>query len=409
MDLFKDKRESKILKWLARLLWFGLALGIISTFITFLVIARGDLPTFQELENPKYDLASLVYDSNGEVFGKYYIENREQINYEELSPNVLKALISTEDERFFDHAGIDMLALFRVAFKTLLFQQESSGGGSTISQQLAKLLYKRPSLRGKSFIGRTMALIAIKFKEWITSVKLEKSYTKEEIIAMYLNKFEFINGAHGIQAASQIYFDKEQKYLQEDEASLLVGMLKNPSQYNPNRFPKRAKERRNVVLSKLRDNKHLSSEVYDSLKEIDIDMSSFRKFDHSEGPAPYFRAELTKWLQKMLDEEQHRKPDGSKYNIYTDGLKIHTTINLKYQRHAEAAVKSHMKWNQKRYWSRWGNKDPIDFEADSLQLANRKASIVYTGNEKIKLYCRELMIIRQCKLNENNTKVCYHL
>ncbi len=378
MELTEEKKERKIYKWIAYFLWLCFFGGLLFSVITFFIIARGDLPSFEDLENPKYDLASLVYDAKGETFGKYFIENREQITYEELSPNVLKALINTEDERYFDHAGIDAMAIFRVIFKTILFQQESSGGGSTISQQLAKLLYKRESLRGKSAIAKVTGLAAVKFKEWITAVKLERSYTKEEILIMYLNKFEFINGAHGIQAASQVYFGKDQKYLRTEEASTLVGMLKNPAQYNPNRFPDRTKQRRNVVLKKLQDEDHLTESEYDSLSKQDIDMSEFKKMKFSDGVAPYFRAELTKWLRKLLAEEQYAKPDGSKYNIYTDGLKIHTTIDLKYQKHAEAAVKNHMKWNQERYWSRWGNSDPIKYEADSLQLAQRKQSIQRT-------------------------------
>jgi len=201
MDQTEEKKERKLFKWIAYFLWFSFFAGIIFSAITFTVIARGDLPTFEDLENPKYDLASLVYDT-------------------------------------------DAFALFRVMFKTLLFQQESSGGGSTISQQLAKLLYKRASLRGRSTLGRALGLATVKFKEWITAVKLERSYTKEEILIMYLNKFEFINGAHGIQAAAQVYFGKDQKYLRIEEASMLVGMLVNPARNNPNRFPERTKERR---------------------------------------------------------------------------------------------------------------------------------------------------------------------
>ena len=378
MELTEEKKERKIFKWIAYFLWLCLFGGIVISAITFTSIANGDLPSFEDLENPKYDLASLIYDTKGEIFGKYFIENREQTSYDELSPNVLKALITTEDERYFDHAGIDALALFRVVFKTLLFQQESSGGGSTISQQLAKLLYKRESLRGKSAIGKIFGLATVKFKEWITAVKLERSYTKEEILMMYLNKFEFINGAHGIQAAAQVYFGKDQKYLREEEASLLVGMLKNPAQFNPNRFPERAKERRNVVLKKLQDENHLTEAEFDSLAKQDIDMSEFKKMNFSDGVAPYFRAELTKWLRKLLEGDQYAKPDGTKYNIYTDGLKIHTTIDLKYQKHAEAAVNNHMKWNQERYWSRWGKMNPITYEADSLQLALRKQSVERT-------------------------------
>ncbi len=371
----------------------------------FLVIAfilwstsQGDLPTFEDLENPEYDLASLVIDANGETFGKYYIENRQQIDFEELSPEVLSALMSIEDIRFFNHSGIDLQALFRVAFKTVLLRQESSGGGSTITQQLAKLLYSRPSLAGKSSLGKIKALVEIKIKEWITAVKLETAYTKEEILSMYLNKFEFINGAHGIQSAAEVYFGKNQDELTTTEAATLVGMLKNPARYNPVRFLDRTKERRDVVLDQMRRKNHIDAEVYDSLRLLQIDLTNFNRRNHSEGPAPYFRMELTKWLKNMLEEERYHKPEGGKYNIYTDGLKIHTTIDLGYQKHAEGAVKDHMEWIQNRYWDRWKGMDPLTYEADSLQLIQRKESVqrrIHYSDRYLNLFARKFS-----KLNE---------
>ena len=337
---------------------------------------NSDLPSFEDLENPKYDLASLIHDHNGEVFGKYFIENRETVEFNELSPLVLSALMSTEDSRFFNHSGVDIQALFRVAFKTVLLQQESSGGGSTISQQLAKLLYSRPSLKGQSSIKRMVSLVNIKLKEWITAVKLETSYTKEEIVSMYLNKFEFINGAHGIQSAAEVYFGKNQEDLSTTEAATLVGMLQNPARFNPVRFEERTRERRNIVLDLLENDGHIDQTAYDSLSTKPIDLTNFKRENHSEGPAPYFRQELTKALKDLFEQERYEKPEGGKYNIYTDGLKIYTTIDLGFQKHAESSVRDHMEWIQNRYWDRWKGKDPMTFEADSLQLIQRHESVM---------------------------------
>ena len=366
----QSENPTKRRKWLriAKVLMWTLAIGLVlGLFFIFWTIGRGDLPTFEELENPKYDLASIIYDSNNNVIGKYYVENRETIKFDELSPNVLNALISTEDERFFEHSGIDIMALLRVGFKTVLLQQESQGGGSTISQQLAKLLFERPNMRGMGKIQRTKKLVETKLKEWITAVKIERQYTKEEIIAMYLNKFEFINGAHGIEAAAQTYFTKNQIDLNIEEAAVLVGMLKNPSLYNPRRFPKKSTERRNTVLSQMYKSDHISQEEKDSLSKIVISMDHFSRKTQSEGPAPYFRSELTKWLRDLFKEKNIKKPDGTDYNIYTDGLKIYSTIDLNYQRNAEEALKEHMKWNQDRFWKVWRNKNPWTYEADDFQ------------------------------------------
>ncbi len=371
-EILQKFKHPKVLKYLSYALWVMAIGGVIVGFFVFFYLARTDLPTFTELENPEYDFASVIYDDNGVPFGKYYVENREPLDFKEISPKVLDALISTEDDRFYSHSGIDLQALFRVAFKTLLLQKESSGGGSTISQQLAKLLFDRPSMSGMGKMKRMMTLVGVKFKEWITAVKLEKSYTKEEIIAMYLNKFEFINGAHGIQAAAQTYFDKDQKNLTYNEAAILVGMLQNPSLYNPVRFPDKSKERRNIVLRQMKGSDVITEEAYDSLIVKEIDMSGFNRKSQSEGPAPYFRSELTKWLRNLFKEENITKADGTAYNIYTDGLKIYTTIDLNYQKYAEEAVVEHMKDNQDRYWRVWKGMNPWTYDADEFQKEIRK-------------------------------------
>ncbi len=337
--------------------------------------SRG-IPSFEELENPQYDEASVIYDDLGRPFGKYYIENREPITFDELNPFVHKALIATEDNRFYSHSGVDIPALFRVAIKTILLSKESSGGGSTISQQLAKLLYQRPSMRGMGFWQKTKTLVEAKLKEWITAVRLERNFTKEEIIALYLNKFEFVNGAHGIQAAAQTYFNVNQENLTVDDAAVLVGMLQNPSLYNPKRFPKGSMKRRNVVLSLMNRDGHIDNTMLDSLSTKEIDMSHFMRAQQSDGPAPYFRAELTKFVKTLLEEENIKKTDGSSYNIYTDGLTINTTINLDYQRYAEEAVAEHMQWLQKRYDNVWDRKNPWTYEADDIQKKIRKETFI---------------------------------
>lgn len=367
-----ETRKPRVYKWILWVLWAVILISVLSVFLLFYNLSKGDLPSFEDLENPEYDVASIVYDANGKAFGKYYVENRETISFDSLSPLILNALISTEDERFYNHCGIDYTALGRVAVKSVLLGQESSGGGSTITQQLSKLLFDRPNLRGLGKVKRTLKLVEVKLKEWITAVRLEKSYTKEEIIAMYLNKFEFINGAHGIQAAAQTYFGKNQQDLKVEEAAVLVGMLKNPSLYNPIRFPEKSKNRRNTVLRQMVKAQHLTESAYDSLKIKPIDMGNFKRSTFSEGPAPYFRAELTKWLRALFKREDIKKTDGREYNIYTDGLKIHTTIDLNYQKHAEAAVWEHMKWNQERYFRVWEGRNPWTYAADGKQRKIRK-------------------------------------
>lgn len=354
----------------SRILW-GLAIaGLMLIFLLFFSLSRGDIPSFKDLENPEYNEASIIYDADGVPFGKYYVENRVPVQYEDISPYVLDALITTEDIRYYSHSGIDFIALSRVVFKTILLNQESSGGGSTITQQLAKLLFSRPDLSGNSF-NRFLKLVNIKFREWITAVKIEKSYTKEEIIQMYLNKFEFVNGAYGIEAAAETYFGKSQADLTPDEAAVLVGMLKNPSLYNPRRFPEKSMERRNQVLYNMYSNNRINQDQLDSLSAKVINMENFERRTQSEGPAPYFRSELTKWLKDLFEKENIVKSDGSHYNIYTDGLQIHTTIDLDYQKHAEQAVKDHMAWNQERYWRVWKNMDPWKYGAGSAERALR--------------------------------------
>ena len=355
----------KIIKWMWRLTF----IGIVGVILLFVYLSNQDLPTFEELENPKSNLASEVYAANGEVLGRYYYENRVPVTFEELSPYIEQALIATEDERYFRHSGIDFEGLMRVAFKTGLMGQRSAGGASTITQQLAKMLFtERP--------GSGFERVIQKLKEWIIAIKLERSYTKQEIIAMYLNKFNFINGAYGIKAAAEIYFDKSQDSLSLEESATLVGMLKNPALFNPIRRIDTVRHRRMVVLKQMQKNDFINQEDYDSLKALPLDMSRFSRKTHADGLAPYFRMELRKELIRLLAMEEHRKTDGEEYDIYKDGLKIYTTLDPVIQHHAEQAMLEHMSQQQKTFNKHWKGKDPWTYqdptkEPEELESINR--------------------------------------
>ena len=344
----------KIIWWAWRLL-VG---GMVALAALFLVISFTAIPSFRELGDPNSALASEVLAGNNEVLGRYFIENRVPVSYEQLSPHLVNALISTEDERFRQHCGIDAEAVARVIFRTLLMSDQSSGGGSTITQQLAKNLYSDRDFRGMGKVRKTLMLVYMKLREWITAVKLERSYTKEEILAMYLNQFNFINNAYGIHAAAEVYFAKDQKDLKVEEAATLVGMLNNPSYFNPNRFPDRCLRRRWIVLMQMRNHGHLTTAQFDKLKVSKLDMSHFKKVTFSDDKAAYLCSEMKKDLSQILDAPECRKPDGSKYDIYKDGLKIYTTIDPAYQRHAEAAMQEHLKKMQSRFFQVWRNRDP---------------------------------------------------
>ncbi len=355
----REEREEtyrKITKWMWRLTIVGL-IGLIGIFV---VLSFTDLPTFEQLENPKSNLASEIYAGNGEVLGRYYIEKRIPVPYDSLSPYLVQAFISTEDERYYSHSGIDLEGLGRVLFKTILLRQKSAGGASTITQQLAKNLFTDKP-------GSGMERVIQKLKEWIIAVKLERSYTKEEIMSMYLNQFDFINDAYGIKAASETYFGKGQDDLNVEEAAVLIGMLKNPSLYNPRRFPEKVEHRRMVVLKQMQKNGVLSQTEYDSLRQLPLDMSNFNRGTHNDGPAPYFRSRMGEELKRILAKKQYAKQDGSSYDIYRDGLKIYTTLDPTTQRHAEAAMREHMAELQKKFWKVWNKRDPWTFRDPSKE------------------------------------------
>lgn len=344
-------------------------MGLATIIGIFVFLSFQDLPSFEELESPKSNLASEVYAVDGSVLGRYYVENRVPVTYQQLSPHLVKAFIATEDERFYQHSGVDGEALARVFFKTFLMGKKSAGGASTITQQLAKMLFTEKP-------GSGLERVVQKLKEWIIAVKLERAYTKEEIMSMYLNKFNFINGAYGIKAASEIYFGKTQDSLRIEEASTLIGMLKNPSLYNPLRRPERVKQRREVVLKQMQKNELLTRAEYDSLRVLPLDMSSFRRKTHTDGLAPYFRMKLGEEIKRILAREEYLKPDGSRYDIYRDGLRISTTLDPKIQAHAEAAVMEHMPQLQKRFDRVWKDKDPWTYEdptkeVEEIEIENR--------------------------------------
>lgn len=335
----------KYIKWIWLISFTPL---FILGFLIILVYfgAFGRLPSFEELENPRSVLASEVYTADQKLLGKYFIENRSNVKYEQLSPNLVNALISTEDERFFEHSGVDLEALVRVLFRTVISGDKGGGGGSTITQQLAKNLYQRDSIASKSKSG----LAVSKVKEWITAVKLEKSYTKEEIIALYFNTVDFSSNAFGIRSAANTYFGTTPDSLNIQEAAMLVGMLKAPTSYNPKIHPDASLTRRNTVLYQMKRNKYITQAQFDSLKTLPI-VLKYSVESQNSGMAPYFREYLRDDLEKWCKE--NKKPDGTTYNLYKDGLKIYTTVNSKMQSYAEQAVKEHLKKLQKDFFAHW--------------------------------------------------------
>lgn len=313
---------------------FSVFLGLIILFFILLSFGLlGFMPSFEELENPKSSLVTEVYSADGEVLGYIGYENRSNVRYDEISPNIIQALIATEDVRFYKHSGIDLRGLFRVLGKTIIGQQRGSGGGSTITQQLAKNLFHREG-RGK------LGLIYSKLKEWVVATKLERNYSKEEILALYLNTVDFGSHAFGIKTAAQTFFGKHPSEVNVQEAAMLVGLLKAPSSYNPSRHYDRALDRRNVVLSQMSKYGELSDEACDSIQVLPIDLGKYSPGTHNDGLAPYFREKVRLYMREWC--KTHYKGDGEPYDLYKDGLRVYTTIDSRMQRYAEGAVKEHM-------------------------------------------------------------------
>ena len=368
-----ENTKKKIVRWFWILLLAPIALVII---LLGIVWAFAKIPTYEELENPDSKLATQVIAEEGEILTTYHIENRTFVSYDELPLHLVQATVATEDARFYSHSGIDIPSLFRVLFKTLLSRDTSQGGGSTITQQLAKTLYPRKEHASK------LDMIWIKLREWITAVKLERNYTKEEIVDMYLNAVFFGSNSYGIQSASLQFFGKNPIDLTVEESAVLVGMVNKPTRYNPAINPDKALERRNLVLGRMQEKDYLTKAEVDSLRNIPIVLHQ-RGMDRTTGVGPYFRDMLRRtmsaerprrknyptvedfrvdslqwaddplygWLNKNL------KSDGTPYDLDKDGLRIYTTINYKMQRYAEEAIAEHLGQNlQNAFWRELRNR-----------------------------------------------------
>lgn len=351
-------------------LWGSIASAFLFIILLFVLISSevfGPMPTFEELENPKSNLASEVISEDHKVLGTYFIQNRTFVSYDKISPNVVNALIATEDIRFNRHSGVDARGLARVFFKTLLLGNREAGGGSTITQQLAKNLFPRDTVYHSFFVTRFAYLGIAKLKEWITSVKLEKNYTKNEILAMYLNIVEFGGNSYGIKSAAKTFFNTSPDSLKLEQAAVLIGLVNAPTRFSPVRNPERSLARRNFVLSQMYKNEFISKHKFDSLIRLPLKVN-YKVQDHNVGLATYFRETLRQILIARKPEprfyfthdlyiedslqwannplygwcNKNLKPDGTPYNIYRDGLKIYTTVNSKMQQYAEEAVEEHL-------------------------------------------------------------------
>ena len=380
----KDVTKKKIVKWF----WIFFTVPVVLVIALIgMVWAVADIPSFEELENPDTRLATQVIAEDGEVLTTFHIENRSYVSFEELSPALVNAAIATEDVRFHSHSGIDFQSLGRVIFKTLLGGDSSQGGGSTITQQLAKTLYPREDVSSSIPGMSKLKMVWIKLKEWVTAVKLERSYTKNEIMTMYMTAVFFGSNAYGINAAAQTFFGKVPYDLTVEEAATLVGMVNKPTRYNPALNPEKSLVRRNFVISQMEKAGFLSVAERDSIQQIPIDLA-FQVQDHNAGLAPYFRDMLRRTMsakEPKRSSYQHiedyrvdslqwennplygwlnknTKADGSRYNLDKDGLRIHTTINYKMQKYAEEAVAEHLGLDlQKVFWRdlRWKRNKPF--------------------------------------------------
>lgn len=367
--------NSQYIKTFWKIIGFGTLFVIL--FISSVGLGLfGELPTFRDLENPKSNLASEVISTDGKVLGSYFIQNRSNAKFNELSPNLINALIATEDIRFYEHSGIDLKGTFAIAFYSMIGKKR---GSSTITQQLAKNLFPRKK--------QTIFNIGvIKMKEWLTAIKIERNYTKEEIITMYFNTVDFGSNSYGIKTAANTYFNKTPKDLTVDEAALLVGILKGTTVYSPIRNPEKSKARRNVVLAQMEKYKFITEDELLEAQEKDLNLK-FTSPDHNQGLATYFREylrlELSKWC------EENKKADGTEYDLYRDGLKIYTTLDSRMQQYAEEAVREHLIYLQKEFYKHWKGRIPWgkneDMILQALKRSDRYVSMKEDGfsNEEI--------------------------
>lgn len=330
--------------------WIYFGGGILAVFLFFLFAnwgLFGAMPTFDQLENPNSNQATEIYSDDNKVIGKFYLENRVNVKFSELPPHLVNALVATEDERFYEHSGIDARGTARAITKA-----GQSGGASTISQQLAKLLFHGEG--DKNIVIRVIQ----KVKEWIIATKLERQYTKQEILAMYLNRADFVNNAVGIRSAAQIYLGKNIEDITIDEAAMFVGMLKNPALFNPNRRPDKVRDRRNTVLDQMVKNGYLTKDQAETEKKKPLALN-FKIESHNEGNATYFREYLRDELRQWV--KNNPKADGTEYDIYRDGLKVYTTIDSRMQQYAEEAVVQHLSNLQEQFFIEHQNNKTAPF------------------------------------------------
>lgn len=381
-------KNSKYVKLTWLIIWGPfLFLFLLISLISFELFF--DLPSVEELQNPKSNLATVIYSSDLKTLGKYYSENRVNVKYYELDKDLVNALIATEDARFMEHSGIDMRALGR-SVSGVLTGNLNRGGGSTITQQLAKMMFPRKKLSKPQMVLQ-------KLKEWVIAARLEKNYTKDEILAMYLNKFDFMHLAVGVKSASQIYFNRNQDSLEIQQAAMLVGMAKNPALFDPIKRPDTVLHRRNVVLFQMTQYGELSRERFDSLKKLPLGLV-YRPEDHNDGLATYFREYLREYFLKEWCAN-HINPETNKpYNIYKDGLRIFTTLDSRMQQYAEEAVNEHMTELQKAFTKEcktkknapfaWNvNKEQIEnIMMSSMRRSDRYRSLKDSGFSKEEIY-----------------------
>ncbi|MDF2854029.1 MULTISPECIES: penicillin-binding protein 1A [Sphingobacterium] len=371
--------------------FWKIIVGIVAIGFLFILSIRlglfGKLPSFSDLENPKSNLASEVITEDHKVLGTYYVQNRSNVKYSELSPYLVKALVSTEDKRFYDHSGIDYSRTFTVIFHTLTGNKQ---GGSTITQQLALNLFSDG--RQKNFLKRVIQ----KFQEWITAVRLERNYTKDEIITMYFNTVDFgAYNTYGIKSAARTYFNTTPDKLTAEQAALLVGMLKGPGAYSPVRYPEKSRTRRNTVLNNMVAANFISAEEATKAKEKPLGLE-LKIANYGEGLAPYFRAVLKDEIKKEFAKLSITKPDGTPYDLDRDGLKIYTTINMSMQQYAEDSQKEWMKQLQSKFSAQWKNRDP--FKGD-------KAKLLMSGMKRSDRY----RILKEEGLNEDAIKKAFNV
>lgn len=361
-------KKNKILhpsfvKKFIRILWIGFGAGLLGFLLFILAVSVnflglfGEIPEFKSLENPETELASALYSADGILLGSYYRENRSPVSYDELSHNLVNALVATEDVRFENHSGIDPRGMVRVLFKSILLGQSRSGGGSTLSQQTAKNLFKTRTQASQGTLSNIpgLRMLIIKTKEWIVATQLERAYTKNEILTMYLNTSEFGSNAYGIKTAAKTFFNKEPNELNIQESATLVGLFKAPSYYSPVYNPENSLVRRNVVLGQLQKYGFINESQFDSISKMPIEME-YSVASHNRGLATYFRevvkADLIKWSTENL------KADGTSYDLYGDGLRIFTTLDSRLQKYAEEAVEEHMPALQAKFEAELNGREP---------------------------------------------------